>query len=54
MTMTTKTDTQAMDEIHALLDGTEWDTETIEHVAEIVGRTGRKIREPDYENGPEA
>jgi hypothetical protein len=39
-------DSSAIADIHALLDGEEWSTETIEHVAELVRRTGRVIREP--------
>ncbi len=43
----TLTDTQAMIEIHLLLDRTEWDSETIALVAEIVKATGREIRDPN-------
>ena len=39
-----ESDHVAMEDIHRILDGTEWDAGTIELVAEIVTRTGRKIR----------
>lgn len=38
-------DSQAMDKIAALLDGTEWDSTTISEVAEIVAATGRRVSE---------
>lgn len=40
-------DTNALDAIHALLDGEQWHAGTIETVAEIVARTGRTIAEPE-------
>lgn len=38
---------QAVEAIHGLLDGTEWDSGTTEAIAEIIVATGRDIREPD-------
>lgn len=40
------TDESAMDAIHMLLDGGEWEATTIELVAQIVEQSGRHIREP--------
>lgn len=40
------TDSQAMEAIHALLDGVEWTQDTIENVAGFVQATGREIRPP--------
>jgi hypothetical protein len=39
-------ETEAIKQIHALLDGRQWHTYTIERIAEIVVSTGRVIREP--------
>ena len=39
-------ETEAIKQIHALLDGREWYIHTIERIAEIVVSTGRVIREP--------
>ena len=44
-----KRDLEALEDIHKLLDGTEWDTDTLLAIAEIVRETGRKIREPTYD-----
>jgi hypothetical protein len=46
-------DLEALKDIHALLDGKEWGTDTLEQIAEILRETGREIREPDYTTGPE-
>lgn len=43
-----KRDIQALNDIHALLDGTEWSNETLEQIAEILRESGREVREPDY------
>lgn len=40
-------DKTAMDRIHALLDGTEWDSDTVSEIADIIEFTGRDIRDPD-------
>lgn len=40
-------DETAMQRIFEVLDGEEWESDTIEAVAEIVTHTGRVIREPD-------
>lgn len=40
-------DTDALDRIHAILDGSEWDCDTTVAVADVVTSTGRTIREPD-------
>lgn len=42
----TLSDTEAMVRIHALLDGTEWDSDTASDIAEVLRETGRTIREP--------
>lgn len=39
-------DAGALDRIAALMDGREWDDETLEHVAEILRASGRQVREP--------
>lgn len=44
----TRRDLEALNDIHALLDGTEWGTETLDQIADILRETGREIREPDY------
>lgn len=41
-------DLEALNDIHSLLDGTEWDSDTLEQIADILRETGREIREPDY------
>lgn len=41
-------DIDALNAIHTLLDGTEWGSDTLEDVAEIVRETGREIHEPYY------
>ena len=38
-------DVEALDAIAALLDGTEWDSETLSAIAEQVLTTGRTIRD---------
>ena len=45
-------DTVAMDKIAELLDGTEWDAETLDKIAEIVKKSGREIREPVEDSDP--
>jgi len=45
--MANMTDTMALEAIHELFDGEEWDAGTIELVAEFVQRTGRIIRTPE-------
>ena len=42
-----KVDTAAMDEIAALLDGEEWDSDTAFDIAVIVRRTGRYVGDVD-------
>jgi hypothetical protein len=46
MTMTKITDTEAMNRIHQLLDGTEWDSDTTQEIALVVRATEREIAEP--------
>ena len=41
-------DLEALNDIHSLLDGTEWGSDTLEQIADILRETGREIREPDY------
>jgi len=36
-----------IDQIHALLDGQEWSSDTLERVAEILARNGFPIRSPE-------
>ena len=38
------TDEAALDAIHLILDGKEWEAETLEIIAEIVEQSGRHIR----------
>jgi hypothetical protein len=45
-------DLDALKDIHQLLDGKEWGSDTLEQIAEVIRETGREIREPDY-NGNE-
>jgi hypothetical protein len=47
-----KRDIEALEDIHQLLDGKEWGSDTLEQIAEVIRETGREIREPDY-NGDE-
>lgn len=37
----------ALDRIHAILDGEEWDASTIEEVAEVIVGMGYVIRDPN-------
>jgi hypothetical protein len=39
-------DTDAVDRIRQMLDGVEWSTDTLEHVADVVRETGRLVNEP--------
>lgn len=45
-------DKTAMDRICALLDGTEWDSDTASDIADIVQFTGRNVRDPEYVDDP--
>ena len=42
-----RTDTEAIDQIHRLLDGEEWESQTLEDIARLVELTGRIIRDPN-------
>ena len=44
--MTAEDDRRAMDAIHEVMDGVEWDADTLDAIAKIVERSGRAIREP--------
>lgn len=44
-------DTLAMDRLHGLLAGTEWDSGTLEGVAVIVETTGRLVTDPNEPEG---
>ena len=45
------TDKQAIEAIHAILDGTEWEPQTLDDIAEVVLATGREIRDPNEMEG---
>ena len=50
-TITRKTETpmsavDALDEIHAMMDGTEWEIDMLDYIGMILERTGRVVREP--------
>lgn len=47
-----KRDLEALNDIHVLLDGKEWGSDTLEQIAEVIRETGREIREPDYNEEP--
>lgn len=47
------TDTQALDAIFRLLDAREWGVEDMEEISRILLATGRRVREPDYQEGEE-
>lgn len=38
-------DTEAMDRIHHILDGKEWDSETTSKISDVVEDSGRPVRE---------
>jgi len=40
-------DSQAMDSIHAILDGEEWSSDHLDAIAEVLVSTGRTIRSCD-------
>lgn len=40
-------DADALDDIARVLDGTEWSADTAPAIAEIIGATGRTVRDPD-------
>ena len=44
-----RTDTEAIDQIHRLLDREEWESQTLEDIARLVELTGRIIRDPNDE-----
>ena len=43
-------DTTTLNQIHRILNGTEWDSETIEKVAALIEASGRHIADPN-DNG---
>lgn len=45
--MKTITDTQAVDALHALLSGEEWDSGTFDTIAMILWAAGRPIADPN-------
>lgn len=45
------TDAEAIRQIHAVLDGTEWDPDTFNFIAGVIEATGREIREPGDTDG---
>ena len=50
--MRNSTNAAVLDEIQKLLDGTEWDSDTMSQVAELVAASGRPIRDPSDADGP--
>lgn len=50
MTYRILSDEQVVRAIADLLDGNEWDAGMLEGIAELVRKTGRLVREPDYED----
>ena len=40
-------DLEALNDIHELLDGKEWDSDTLNNIAEIIRETGREVRDSD-------
>ncbi len=49
----TRTDTEAIEAIHKLMDREEWDADTLEAIAKEVTLTGRAIRDPNEFLGEE-
>lgn len=45
----TLTDTDAVDQIHALLDNHQWSVSDLDSIASIVEHTGRQVREFSFE-----
>jgi len=45
--MTKKQDSEALDVIAILLDGAEWNSDTMSLIAKIVSGTGRTINDTD-------
>ena len=43
-------DTTTLNQIHRILNGTEWDSDTMSQVAELVELSGRHIADPN-DNG---
>jgi hypothetical protein len=41
------TDTEAVDQIHKLMDGLEWSADTLDEMARLVELTGRLIQDPN-------
>lgn len=39
-------DYDAINTIHALLDGQEWDPDTLDAIATVIAATGREVRDP--------
>jgi len=48
--MRTLSDTEALNRIHACLDGVEWSGDTLEAIAALVDATGRPIAPPPVED----
>lgn len=46
-------DWKALNEIHDLMDGREWNVDTLNSIAEIVRQTGREIRDVEDVQVPE-
>ncbi len=51
MTLPNVNDTERMNQIHRLLNGTEWDSDTMSQVAELVIASGRPIGDPTDADG---
>jgi hypothetical protein len=43
----TRRDLDALNDIWRLLDGQEWDNDTLNDIAEVIRETGREIKEPE-------
>lgn len=41
-------DAKVLQRIHRIMDGTEWDADTLEAIAEVLRESGRTITEPEF------
>jgi len=47
-------DKEAMDEVTKILSGKRWSPDTLDSIAEVVGYTGREIKDIDEDEDEEA